>query len=254
MIARRRLALDHLDGNGHDLIFELPGLRRRGGPHLGGDAEFVQVLPREVVLLRQQFRPSELREGLVAHAKLLEALQSLAILRHVRFGHGVAMPCFNAIDDIGADGHGGHDLNATCDDAVVDAAHDSLGRRMDGLLRGAALAVDGRARHALREGLRGQHHVAPDVTRLRANLAHATEDHVLHLRWIHLGALHEGVANSSSKVGGMVARQLPVLLAPGGPARSNNVGGEGLEIRHCAKCHRGFADGAKRRPQSPNLS
>ena len=64
------------------------------------------------------------------------------------------------------------------DDHVVGAGHDALGGEVEGLLGGAALAVDGGGGHRLGPA-GGQHGVAADVERLLADLHDAAHDHVV---------------------------------------------------------------------------
>ena len=73
-----------------------------------------------------------------------------------------------------------HVLDAGADHRVVDAGGDQGGGEVDGLLGGAALAVDGGARRLDRQtGL--QPGVAGDVEALLAELLDAAGDHVLDL-------------------------------------------------------------------------
>mmetsp|Transcript_6196 Transcript_6196/g.19886 ORF Transcript_6196/g.19886 Transcript_6196/m.19886 type:complete len:248 (-) Transcript_6196:7-750(-) len=226
------LALRELHGHGHYLVLELASLRGRVGTLLRHEAKLVDVLLGEAVLLAQQLRAAKLREGLGAHAVVLEDLELLAVLLEHALGHRLAVPGLETVNDVGADGHGGHDLHAASDDAIMHAAHDGLRRRVDCLLRGAALAIDGGAGHALRDLLGGQDDVPPDVPGLGADLAHAAEDHVLDLAGVHPGALHERVADGGTQVRGVVAGELAVLLAARRPASVDDVGAEGLEIGH----------------------
>mmetsp|Transcript_84900 Transcript_84900/g.240608 ORF Transcript_84900/g.240608 Transcript_84900/m.240608 type:complete len:216 (-) Transcript_84900:322-969(-) len=149
----RAFCLRRLRGDRHNLSLELASLCCRVRTLLRHEAKLVHILLGETVLLSQQLCSTKLRERLGAHAKLLQILELLAVLGQHGFRHGLAMARLETVDDAGADRHRGHDLNPTCNDAVVDATHHGRCSLMDCLLRGAALAVHGGAGHALREFL-----------------------------------------------------------------------------------------------------
>mmetsp|Transcript_95707 Transcript_95707/g.172652 ORF Transcript_95707/g.172652 Transcript_95707/m.172652 type:complete len:329 (-) Transcript_95707:16-1002(-) len=243
-----RLTLRALHGQRDDLRFELASLSRCLRALVGGHSELLDVLPAETVLLPEHFCPGKLREGLVAHAVLLEPLELFLVLLEHRVRHRVAMACFHAVDDASSDGHCGHGFHTASNDDVVDAAHHRLGSGVDRLLRGAALPVDRLPRHALRKQARGKHDISGDVPCLSTHLTHAAEDHILHKLWVGLGSLDEGVADRGPQVGWVVARQSPILLAAGRPAGVDDVGGEGLEIRHGSGIKRCCAQGYPPKP------
>ena len=78
-----------------------------------------------------------------------------------------------------------------------------------GLLRRAALTVDGRGRHRLGEP-RGQHRVAADVEALRADLGHAAHDDVLDQRRVEVVALDQGGEHLAGQVGRVPSRERSV--------------------------------------------
>ncbi len=81
-----------------------------------------------------------------------------------------------------------HVLDARADHRVVHARGDQRCGEVHGLLGGAALTIDGRARRLDRQALL-QPGVARDVEALLAELLHATRDHILDLRRVDAGAL-----------------------------------------------------------------
>src|SRR5204862_445489 len=64
--------------------------------------------------------------------------------------------------------------------------------------------------------------VPADVEGLRADLAHAAEDHVLDLRRIDLGTFDQRLEHARAQVVGMQAREPPLLLAARRPHRPCN--------------------------------
>ena len=85
-----------------------------------------------------------------------------------------------------------HVLQAAGDDEVLGAGHDALRGEVHGLLRGAALPVDGHAGHVV--GQPGdQPGGAGDVAGLRADGVAAAHDHVVDGARVDAGALDEGL-------------------------------------------------------------
>jgi hypothetical protein len=106
-----------------------------------------------------------------------------------------------------------HRLHSARDHDVVGTRDHALGGEVDGLLAGAALAIDGGRRYGLSES-RGQHGAAGDVEALFARLLHAPGDDVIHLRRLDVVAGDEHPAQQFHRV---TARQRPTRLAlPGG--------------------------------------
>src|SRR5690606_16784472 len=104
--------------------------------------------------------------------------------------------------DGGAHGGAGHHLDAGGDDDVVGTGDDALRREVGGLLRGAALAVDGGGRDGLGEA-GGEHGVAAHVQALVPDLHDAAHDHVVDQSRVEVVALHEGLEHLSAQVGGV---------------------------------------------------
>ena len=123
-----------------------------------------------------------------------------------------------------AHGRGGHDLHAGGDRDVVGPGDDALGREVGGLLRRAALAVDGGGGHRLGEA-GGEDGVAADVEALVADLHHAAHDDVVDEGGIEVVALGELLEHLAGEVGGVPARELSVALAAGGADGVDDDGG-----------------------------
>ena len=117
-----------------------------------------------------------------------------------------------------------HHLDAGGDDDVVGAGDDALRGEVGGLLRRAALAVDGGGGHLFGEP-GGEHGVAPDVHALGADLHDAAHDHVLDEGGVEVVALDEGLQGLGGQVDGVPAGQLAVALAAGGADGVDDDGG-----------------------------
>ena len=92
------------------------------------------------------------------------------------------------------DAHGAarHAFNTCGDHEVLGARHDGLGGKLNTLLRGPTLSVNGHCRHALRQ-VGGQDRGATDLIGLLACLGDATDDHVFNRAGIYLAVLNNGV-------------------------------------------------------------
>jgi hypothetical protein len=119
--------------------------------------------------------------------------------------------------------HPRHRFNAGGDHDVHRAGHHGLGRKMQRLLRRAALAVDRGGGNAFRE-LRSHHGVARDVVGLLAGLHHAAHDHVLDLGGIDLGAVDQRIQHGSGKIGRMPACETSALAAARGTRGGDDIG------------------------------
>ena len=86
------------------------------------------------------------------------------------------------------------------------------GRKVDRLLAGATLAVDGDTRDGLRPARR-QRRGARDVEGLLAGLRHATPDHVVDQRGVDARFLDESVEHLRGQVGGVDAGQAAIPFA-----------------------------------------
>ena len=109
-------------------------------------------------------------------------------------------------------------------DDVVGPGHHALGGEVDGLLGGAALAVDGGGRHRLGPS-GGQHRVATDVERLLAHLHDAAGDDVVDERRVEVVARLEGLERLGGQVDGVPVAELAVALAAGGADGVDDHGG-----------------------------
>ena len=123
----------------------------------------------------------------------------------------------DVVDPLEADAHRdvAHVLDARADRGVVDAGGDQGGGEVDGLLGGAALAVDRRGGRLDRQtGL--EPGVAADVEHLLAVLLDTAGDDVLDLRGVDAGALdHLGVGLAEQLVGvGVLVVALLRMPAP----------------------------------------
>ena len=99
---------------------------------------------------------------------------------------------------------------------------------MHGLLRRAALAVDGGTRYRLRPA-GGQHGVATDVERLLGHLHDATHDHVVDLGRVELVALRHRLQSFGRQIDSVPVAELAVAL-PAGRADGidDDCGGHGV--------------------------
>ena len=106
-------------------------------------------------------------------------------------------------------------LDAAADHRVVHAGGDQRGGEVDGLLGGAALAVDGGGGRLDRQALL-QPGVAGDVEALLAELLHAAGDHVFDLGGVDAGARDDlAVALAEQRVGvGVLVVALLLVPAP----------------------------------------
>jgi hypothetical protein len=120
----------------------------------------------------------------------------------------------------GAERQVAHVLHAGADHDVMDAGGDQRGAEVDGLLRRAALAVDGRRGGLDRQPLL-QPRVARDVERLLAELLDAAGDHVLDFGGVDSAAGEDlGVALAEQLVGMDVL--VVALLEMAAPNRGTN--------------------------------
>ena len=105
-----------------------------------------------------------------------------------------------------------HRLDATTDDEVLVARQHAGGGHPDGLLAGAAEAVDGQAGRGERPAGR-QHGEAGDVGAVVADAAGVAGDDVLDLRRRHAGPLHHRLQALRQQLLGVDVVQGTVLLA-----------------------------------------
>ena len=124
-----------------------------------------------------------------------------------------------------------HVLHAAGDDHVRRAAHHRLRREVHGLLRRAALPVDGHAGHLLGQPGR-QPGGAGDVARLRADGVDAAEDHVVDGGGIDPGALDQRADHVRAEVGRMGAGEPAAAPAD---RRTDRV--DDVRFRPAVTCH-----------------
>ena len=167
-----------LDRHRDELALEPALGRGLGGPLVGADRVLVERLAADAPLLGDEL-------GALA---LADQPAPLGVSVHHAGTEGVAQ----VPHDRRAHGGPGHDFDAAADDDVVGPGDDALGAEVEGLLGGAALAVDGGGRDGF--GVAGgQDGVASDVEGLLTHLHHAAHDHVVDQGRVEVVALHQGL-------------------------------------------------------------
>jgi hypothetical protein len=191
-----------------------PGPQR---PLVALDGEDLHVLPTDVPLLGDELGAPELADLPVAVAGHPALAAGERVLEAERGGerHGAA------------DRDLGHLLHAAGHDDVVHAGHHGLGGEVDGLLGGAALAVDRGARDVLGEP-GGQPAGAGDVAGLAPDRVDAAEHDVLDGGGVDPRALHERAERVGPEVGGVDLAQAPAPAPDGG---ADGVDDEGFGHR-----------------------
>ena len=112
------------------------------------------------------------------------------------------------------DRDGGHVLQSAGDDEVLGAGHDALGGEVHGLLRRAALPVDGHARDVV--GQAGHQPRRPrDVAGLRADRVAAAHHHVVDRARVDAGALDQRGQHVRAEVRGVHCASEPPRLPTG---------------------------------------
>ena len=140
-----------------------------------------------------------------------DALGGTELVGHVpREVVGTRAP--GAVDDVHAEAHPAHDLDPTRDPDVDGARADEVGDKVVGLLRRAALAVDGGGRHLVGHA-RAEPCVAGDVRRLLSRLGDAPAHDLLDLGRVDARALHDLDLGRRQQLGRVQARQPPVAPA-----------------------------------------
>ena len=195
----------------------------------GGDRALMTV---ECVLVEHVFRQVELlRHHLGAH-ELAELDVGIAFfhLRALRRAEAVLRRQLRGQ----AHRHAAHAFHARGDHHVHRARHHGLRGEVQRLLRRAALPVDARARHALRQ-LRSEDGVARDVAGLLADLADAAHDHVVDQRRVGVRALHQCIENLAGEIGRMPVGQ-PAGFAARGRAHGRDDVGSAHENSPLQEC------------------
>jgi hypothetical protein len=126
--------------------------------------------------------------------------------------------------------HVAHVLHARADDDVVHARRDEGRREVHGLLRGAALAVDGGRRRLDRQA-RLQPRVAGDVEALLAELLDAARDDVLDLGRIDAGAFDDRAVRGREQRVGVDVAVVALLAMPTPDRRSRRFDDDDLSTR-----------------------
>src|SRR6185369_16630759 len=167
--------------------------------------ELVELLARETPLRGDQLRADTLRHKAFGVA-LRHLTERVAARQHT-----------------GAHRDPAHRLDARGDHDVVSARDDALGGEADGLLAAAALTVDRRARHTLREAC-AQQRVARDVDGLIAHLGDRAGDDVVDLDRIDPAPADQFLQTVRQKVDGqhVVQRAAGLALADRGAYRSDD--------------------------------
>ena len=160
----------------HDLLFEPALVGRTDGASMRLERERIQLLAREAPLLGDHLGRNPLRHDLPAVEQLVRQVAAAGAHRDTR-----------------------HHLHPRGDDEVELAGPDR-GRRVEVRLHGrAALAVDGRATHALRPPRHERDHPS-DVPALLTDLRDAAKLHVLDLGGIEILPLDECVEDLAGEL------------------------------------------------------
>ncbi len=176
------------------------------------ERELLHLLAADVPLLGDHLRRAELRQrlGTVTLHPALGAGEGFVETEGLRGQHG------------GGDRDHAHVLDAASDDDVRRAAHDGLGGEVHGLLRGAALAVDGGAGNFL--GQTGREPAgAGDVAGLGADGVDAAENNVLNGGGVYTRAGHQRRERMGAQVGRVNLGQTAVAPAHGGADGLYNI-------------------------------
>jgi hypothetical protein len=175
------------------------------------ETELVQLVLGQAVLLGHHFGAHELAELDVGIA-----LFHPRALRH-------AEALLGGQADRQAHGHAAHALDAGGDHHVHGARHHRLGGEVQGLLRGAALAVHRRPGHAFRQ-LRSQDGVARHIGGLLADLHDAAHDHIVDQGRIGARAIDQAVDDLAGEVGRMDAGETASLAPASGARGGDDIG------------------------------
>ena len=198
MLEQLRGAVLARDLDGEDLAVEVPGLRGLRGPGVRARGEVVGLLAGQPPLGGDEIAADALRD-------------QLALVAHRHHGPERVLAVRR-----GAHGDAGHVLDAGGNDEVVGAGDHALRREVDGLLRGAALPVDGCRRDLLgKPG--GEPRVPADVDGLLPDLRDTARDVVLDQPRVDAGPLHERLEHGAQQVDRMGAGEAALALPDGAP-------------------------------------
>src|ERR1051326_127751 len=157
-----------------NLTAEPAFLRGTRGATMAFQAVLVEAFARELITLSQHFRADALAEV------------DAAVALHHRRTNRLA----GTVSGGSAHGNTRHAFNAAADGDVIAAGDHALRGKMNGLLGGAALAIDGGAGNGLRKA-GGEDSVACDIGSLLTDLHDAAGNHVVNTRGIKLVARDE---------------------------------------------------------------
>ena len=122
-----------------DLVLEVPGANRRLSPLMAGQRVLLHLLTRDVPLLSDQLRTTELRDLLIA----------VAVQPALGFVGGRGEPELLADDHGRRDGDLAHVLHATGQDQIRSTGQNRLCAKGNSLLAGTALTVHSDTGHFL---------------------------------------------------------------------------------------------------------
>ena len=192
----------------NDFILEAARFGRRRPTFVRVVGELVQLRLAYPVFLRHALSTMELAERFARIA--------LADFTGKRVTH--FLDCHHRRTD----GHLAHGFHPAGNHQVLGATHHRLGGKVDCLLGGAALTVNGDARYGLRQA--GAHDRGPrHVEGLRADLAHTTKNHVVDFFRRHPGALDHCINNAAAHICRVYLAQPTVLLATSGTHRRYDI-------------------------------
>ena len=184
-----RVSLPGADGDGDDLVQELPGVDSRRRPLLGLEGIGVHVLPAHAVRVRHVFR-RDAHGG--AHAQVGQRIPHGIPQLHM----AVLFPVPYAEHHVGRRAHA---VRAARHDAVRLPRHDLIKAHLDGGHGGGAVAVDGDAGHRVGQARFDGGHPGQVIFQVGA-LVIAAPDHILNELRVDPGALHQPLHHRDGQV------------------------------------------------------
>ena len=157
--------------NRHNLFIKSTGLRRRNGALMAAIGVRVDIVFAQLIFFGDHFGTGKLAE---LHIRIT-LLHRRADIKAVAF--------FEWQRNVETHWHAAHALNTGGNNAIHRARHNRLRGKMNGLLAGAALAVNRCGRNALRQA-RCQNRIAANIGSLLTNLAYAAHNDIFnHFRF-----------------------------------------------------------------------